>query len=216
MVLQHIEYEARYLAEVAQVDEKALKIYKHSPATAHIEYEARYLAEVAQVDEKALKIYKHSPATAVEFLTQYSAETGDELVKDWSKYFKYLIARFNDGVIKAPGADRPVIKSAGYPQQWLKRIVKETASEPREVVGAVVEVVVGNPLPAPCSSSTGEPSIQLPQTLVLSSASECADASDAAAGPSAQNEDVGCRLRTTQRRAMHGVCLQPRGTRQQN
>eukprot|EP00727_Mastigamoeba_balamuthi_P011604 m51a1_g7066 hypothetical protein (562) ;mRNA; r:187591-189589 len=91
--------------------------------------EQRYLREVADVEEKAVGLYKEgSPEDAVEFLTSYSESTANDLARDWLSFFMHLFAKYQDGYVKVaqgPGL-RPVVQTPGYPEPWLGRIVADT------------------------------------------------------------------------------------------
>lgn len=60
-----------------------------------------YVSQVAIQDAKALELFKTSPASAVNYLTDYSCKTGNDLVMNWKKFYGYLFARYMDGNIKS-------------------------------------------------------------------------------------------------------------------
>jgi hypothetical protein len=90
----------------------------------------QYYSEIQQMDTKALSMYKESSSAAIEFVTNYSVQSGNALVKDWFKFFGQLFVKYRDGYVVTPNVESqncgcsPV--SASYPQPWFDRIVKDT------------------------------------------------------------------------------------------
>ncbi len=61
--------------------------------------DARY-REQSAIDEMALKLYETDPAYAVEFLTDYSVQTAQNLFQTWQDLDSYLLVKYMDGNIK--------------------------------------------------------------------------------------------------------------------
>lgn len=96
------------------------------------EIETKYIEqEVPEIDKKAAELYKKSPKKAVEFLTQYSVNTGNDLVLRWKKMYGYLFTKYMDGNIKTPGKTKqtPKVKQPGYGDDWYWMIIKETRNK---------------------------------------------------------------------------------------
>lgn len=99
------------------------------------ELEMRYIAQTTgEIDKKASEIYKKDKAEAIRFITDYSVKTGEATVKRWQELYQYLLVKYLDGNIKKEKDGKfeknpygqPVMPSQpGYPQWWLKEIVKQ-------------------------------------------------------------------------------------------
>jgi len=103
------------------------------------ELETKFIAEVAAVDAKAVTLYKDSPAEARTYITQFSVNTGDQLVADWMDFFHYLFMRYMDGNVKKvdgrklldngngrgipPGPAQP-----GYGNEWERLMMQNTGT----------------------------------------------------------------------------------------
>ena len=64
------------------------------------EMEARYRAEVPEVDAAAAALYRESPRLARDYLTRYSVATGDALVARWRELSEDLLFKYLDGNTK--------------------------------------------------------------------------------------------------------------------
>ena len=64
------------------------------------EYEGRYLADQAQVDRKALELYKQDPAQAKAYLTEYASTQTSQLHARWRKLGEFLIWKYLDGNVR--------------------------------------------------------------------------------------------------------------------
>jgi dipeptidase len=61
------------------------------------EFEGRFLAEQAEVDDKALSLYRQSPDLAKDYLTQYATRNTAQLVTRWKQLGEFLIWKYLDG-----------------------------------------------------------------------------------------------------------------------
>ena len=87
------------------------------------------------VESVALKMYADDPEKAKDFLTRYTQMTAQAAVNSWKKLGEFLIVRYNDGVVK-PVKNGKIVRPAtgntaeverpGYPDEFLKEIVKAT------------------------------------------------------------------------------------------
>ncbi len=93
--------------------------------------ELGYIDFVPMVDAKAQELYKKDPAKAVEFLTDYSVNTGNNLVMTWKQFYGYLFTRYMDGNIKEKNGNKqnPKVKQPGYGEPWYKRIAEDTGDK---------------------------------------------------------------------------------------
>jgi len=64
------------------------------------ELEGKFLADQADIENAAIKLYHQSPQMAREYLTDYSVMLGDRTVKRWKKLGEFLIYKYLDGNVK--------------------------------------------------------------------------------------------------------------------
>ena len=93
--------------------------------------ENTYKEQVNQVDMEASSLFfSKGAAAAVEYVTQFTETSGNNLVKQWRKYFGQLFVKYRDGyIIKESPEDTACgcsVESAPYPEQWYNRIAAET------------------------------------------------------------------------------------------
>lgn len=93
--------------------------------------EQEFVNVTPEIDAKALDLYKADPEKAVAFLTDYSTRLGDKVTDDWKHFYRYLFMRFMDGNVKTPvpGEMNPAVEYPGYPEEWNRRVVKETGDQ---------------------------------------------------------------------------------------
>ncbi len=100
------------------------------------ELEMKFIQEqVPVIDKKAEELYKKSPKKAVDFLTTYSVNTGNDVVKRWKELYAYLFTRYMDGNIKTPDGNKlnPKVKQPGYSDGWYWNLIKETRTKFRAI-----------------------------------------------------------------------------------
>ena len=107
-------------------------------------FEKKYAELTPVIDNAAKTLYAQNPELAIEFITNYSVNTANNLVDDWRELGEFLLTKYIDGNIKKEkegkfertatgypaGPDQP-----GYPDWWLKKVV-ETSNGKFEVKGA--------------------------------------------------------------------------------
>lgn len=93
--------------------------------------EQKYVQTVSETDRKALDIHAKDPNKTVEFLTDFSVNTGNMLVSEWKSFFEYLFLKYMDGNIKTavPGQQNPTVKQPGYGEEWNRRIANDTGDK---------------------------------------------------------------------------------------
>lgn len=64
------------------------------------EFEGRFTAEQADVDRRALALYKENPGLAKDFLTKRAADATAEVVARWQKLGQFLIWKYLDGNVR--------------------------------------------------------------------------------------------------------------------
>lgn len=70
------------------------------------------------VDMAALALYKKDPALARKYLTDYSIDNANRVLKEWWELSELLIVKYNDGYVNIP----EVATQVGYPKEWLKKV----------------------------------------------------------------------------------------------
>lgn len=103
--------------------------------TVQNELENTYAYAQEGVESAAMKLYNENPEKAKEFLTDYTNMCAQTAVDRWKQLGEFLIVRYNDGVRKlvkngklvrpATGNVAP-LERPGYPEQFLKDVVKAT------------------------------------------------------------------------------------------
>ncbi|RKZ06957.1 hypothetical protein DRQ05_03915 [bacterium] len=85
------------------------------------EIEGKLIEMEPFIDKTALALYRVDPELEREYVTGYSIQSAENIVKRWKKLGEELIVKYNDGYVKdKKGRAREV----GYPEEWLKRVVK--------------------------------------------------------------------------------------------
>ncbi|CAE7830076.1 unnamed protein product, partial [Symbiodinium microadriaticum] len=99
-----------------------------------LDKEQAYFALVKEADATALEIFhsnmENAAADAVEYLTSFSVEIGEALLKDWFTFFGQLFVKYRDGFVTVAAPEVPVCgcstTSAPYQDQWYNRIAADT------------------------------------------------------------------------------------------
>jgi dipeptidase len=98
------------------------------------ELENKYIIMTPAIDKAALELYNADKNMAIDFVTNYSVNTANATVKRWKELGEYLLVKYMDGNIKKEKDGKfetnpygiPVGPSQpGYPEWWLKEIVKQ-------------------------------------------------------------------------------------------
>lgn len=90
------------------------------------ELEGKFLADQSEIDKAALALYKTAPELARDYLTNYSTEQGDMVVKKWKKLGESLIFKYLDGNVKDANGN---VTHPPYPTSWYKKIISETGDK---------------------------------------------------------------------------------------
>ena len=108
------------------------------------ELENKYVSYVPLIDKAAETLYNSNKEQARQFLTEYSVNEANNMTAEWKKLGHYLLVKYIDGNIKREKdgqfertetglAPSPIF--AGYPEWWLKAIVKNTGDS-KKVIGS--------------------------------------------------------------------------------
>jgi len=103
------------------------------------ELENRFINNTPIVDASAKELYAQDPKMAIQYLTDYSVNTGNYLVNRWEKLFQYLLVKYMDGNVKQEengkfkyneynAAPAPV-KNPQYPDWWKKNVIDATGDK---------------------------------------------------------------------------------------
>ena len=95
--------------------------------------ENTYFQFVAVMDKKSVEVYNTSgPNDAIEMVTKFSVDLGNQLVKEWFEFFGALFVRYRDGYKIMEDKNSEACNcspgNAPYPQAWYDRIAKENPS----------------------------------------------------------------------------------------
>lgn len=71
------------------------------------ELEGKYLSATAEVDKKALELYKRNPAEAKKFLTEYCFKNAGNTIAEWLKLSESLTVKYNSGYANGNEAAYP-------------------------------------------------------------------------------------------------------------
>lgn len=95
------------------------------------ELETQYQAFVQMIDAGASGMLAQNRQAAVDFLTEFSCNTGNRLVDTWRDFYGYLFARYMDGNIKTavPGEKNPKVEQPALPEWYLRTIIEKTGDK---------------------------------------------------------------------------------------
>ena len=95
------------------------------------ELETKYIETIPNIDKEASELYKKKPAKALEYITNYSVNTGNETVKRWKQLYGFLFTKYMDGNIKTtiPGQRNPKVSQLGYSNEFYREIVRQTGDK---------------------------------------------------------------------------------------
>ena len=84
--------------------------------------ESTMLALQAPVEKTAVELSKTSPNLMTRYLTDYSVMHAEQTTARWKALIEHLFTKYNDGYIRDPQGKYPDV---GYPEAWLRRVLKE-------------------------------------------------------------------------------------------
>jgi dipeptidase len=85
--------------------------------------EGKFLADQPQIDSGALALYERSPRLAKDYLTDYTAAAGEEVVTRWRELGKFLLYKYLDGNVKD---EKGEVTHPGYPESWYQMVAEAT------------------------------------------------------------------------------------------
>ncbi|MFA8449668.1 MAG: dipeptidase [Bacteroidales bacterium] len=91
------------------------------------ELENKFMTYAPAVEAGAMMLYKKDPKLAVKYLTDYSCNTGDQVVADWKHLYEELFMKYHDGNVRTrrPGHKTPKVEQPGYDERWKENVVKD-------------------------------------------------------------------------------------------
>ncbi len=95
------------------------------------ELEDKYLTLSQAIDGAATELYKTNPKMAIEFVTDFSVNQGENTYGVWKELYAYLFTKYMDGNIKEKDSPNynPKVKQPGYGTDFYRKIVKETGDK---------------------------------------------------------------------------------------
>ncbi len=100
--------------------------------------EKKYITYRDVIDQAAKTLYNEDKELGIQFLTDYSTHTANELVYQWKDFYRYLFMKYKDGNImktkngKILDNGHGVPKSPafpGYGEEWYKLIIEKTGDQ---------------------------------------------------------------------------------------
>ena len=109
----------RYNLMIPEIREKQSKL------------EYYYISRTSEIDKKAVELNKEDKNLSVEYITDFSVNTGNSTVEEWKKLYRYLFAKYLDGNIKekVEGRQNPKLVQPGYSEEWYRMLIKETGDK---------------------------------------------------------------------------------------
>lgn len=97
--------------------------------------EQAYFAKQAEIEKTAMAKYQETPAEGIQFLTEYSNNTAQQMLARWKQLAIYLIVKYNDMAVK-PEKDGKFMRTKtglgasverpGYPEKVARELIKQT------------------------------------------------------------------------------------------
>jgi len=99
-----------------------------------IEKEKQYFTMVYEADQYLIDLFNTGKTDeAIAYLTNFSVDIGDKLLKDWFTFFGELFVKYRDGYITTAAPANPVCgcstNSAKYQDSWYGRIVEDAGDK---------------------------------------------------------------------------------------
>jgi len=93
--------------------------------------EEKYLLYTKMIDKSAKDMYKVNPEMTIEFLTDFSCNQGENLTKEWKKFYGYLFAKYMDGNVKEKDGNKqnPKMETPGYSKEYYQKVVNTTGDK---------------------------------------------------------------------------------------
>ncbi len=102
------------------------------------ELESHFIEIVPGIDYAAKTLYEENPALAIDFITEFSVNMGNQTVERWEELYRFLMVKYLDGNIKKEvdgefltnkWGKYPIVEHPDYPEWWLKLIIEKTGDK---------------------------------------------------------------------------------------
>ncbi len=90
--------------------------------------ESNLLSLQPAVEKTAVELAAINPGLMTRYLTDYSVSHAELTVSRWRALVEHLITKYNDGYIRDEHGKYPDV---GYPEAWLRRVIKERPEQYR-------------------------------------------------------------------------------------
>ncbi len=84
------------------------------------ELEGNFFALQPAVEKTALDLRKDDPERARRFLTDYSVNAGEQVMRRWTGLAERLFTVYNDGYVQDSSGEA---QELGYPEAWLREVI---------------------------------------------------------------------------------------------
>lgn len=93
--------------------------------------ETQYKNFVRLIDTGASDLFNKDKEMTIKFLTDFSCNTGNQLVESWRDFYGYLFCRYMDGNIKTavPGEKNPKVEQPALPEWYLRSIIEKAGDQ---------------------------------------------------------------------------------------
>lgn len=90
-----------------------------------------YISKTSEIDKAAVELNKKDKNLALEYITNFSVNTGNSTVEEWKNLYRYLFAKYLDGNVKekVEGRKNPKLEQPGYNKEWYRILIKETGDK---------------------------------------------------------------------------------------
>ena len=98
--------------------------------------DASYRTLQPQVEAHAMELLRTDETAAVQLLTDYGCQKGDEMIARWNRLAEYLIVKYNDMVVRVEENGqfkrtktgfKPILEKPGIPERTARNIAREAA-----------------------------------------------------------------------------------------
>lgn len=93
--------------------------------------ETQYVDFVQMVDAGAKDMLAKNKVEALNFITNFSCQTGNQLVDTWRDLYGYLFCKYMDGNVKTavPGEKNPKVVQPALPEWYLRMLIEQTGKK---------------------------------------------------------------------------------------
>ncbi len=93
--------------------------------------EKQYVNFVQMIDAGAKEMLAKDRKATIEFITDFSCRTGNQLVDTWRDFYGYLFCKYMDGNVKTaiPGEKNPKVEQHALPEWYLRMIIEQTGKK---------------------------------------------------------------------------------------